>query len=196
MLLEKPSFRRYAKSCRDYIKGCDLVGYNLLRFDVPVLIMEFERHNTLHPFESCKILDVFKIFCHLNPRNLSACYKHYTGKELKGAHGAEVDTIATAEILDAMVFQFRDDADKYGVEPEMSFDDLTQLGHADNRVDWFGKLKYNDNKEVVFNFGKCKGEVVRDVWIKDNSYIEWLLSPDFDCSNDTKKEIRKACGIL
>ncbi|MDR2410926.1 MAG: hypothetical protein LBE13_22830 [Bacteroidales bacterium] len=34
----KPDFTGLAPSIRDFIKGCDLVGYNLLKFDIPLFI--------------------------------------------------------------------------------------------------------------------------------------------------------------
>ena len=35
----------------------------------------------------------------MGPRNLSAAVRHYCGRELEGAHGAEADTQATIDVL-------------------------------------------------------------------------------------------------
>ena len=36
-------FRRYAKSLIAYLDGCDLAGFGIIRFDIPILVAEFKR---------------------------------------------------------------------------------------------------------------------------------------------------------
>ena len=38
---EAPTFKQIAKSLAQFLEGCDLGGYNLTKFDVPVIAEEF-----------------------------------------------------------------------------------------------------------------------------------------------------------
>ena len=40
---DKPLFNRYAKSLLEFFDGCDIGGFNAIRFDIPLLVAEFER---------------------------------------------------------------------------------------------------------------------------------------------------------
>ena len=42
-----------------------------------------------------------------------------------------------------------------------------------------GRIVYNEKKEEVFNFGKHKGKLVRDVFKKEPSYYDWMVQNDF-----------------
>ena len=92
-----PTFVDIAPNLYKYLENCDLAGYNLLSFDVPLLVNEFKRAGINFDIEKIKIVDVFQIFCKLFPRNLSFAYKFFCGKELEGAHGAAADTQATMD---------------------------------------------------------------------------------------------------
>jgi DNA polymerase-3 subunit epsilon len=52
------------------------------------------------------------------------------------------------------------------------------------RADLSGRLVYNDKNEIVFNFGKHKGERVID----NAQFTNWILSKDFP--EDTKNILR------
>ncbi len=38
---DKPTFKQLSTSLATFFKGCDLGGFNLLKFDVPLLMEEF-----------------------------------------------------------------------------------------------------------------------------------------------------------
>ena len=42
-------------------------------------------------------------------------------------------------------------------------------------VDFAGKLRYNDEQEACFNFGKYKGQTFVSVIEKYTYYIDWML---------------------
>ena len=42
---DEPTFAQIAKSLAQYLEGCDLAGFNVLGFDVPMLVEEFLRAN-------------------------------------------------------------------------------------------------------------------------------------------------------
>ena len=113
----------------------------------------------------------------MEARTLAAAYKFYCDKDLVGAHGAEVDTLATYEVLMAQL-------DRY---PELKNDIefLSKFTTQNNNVDFAGRMIYNDKGEEIINFGKYKGQKVADVLKNDFGYYGWMMSSDF--SLHTKK---------
>ena len=105
MVKDCPTFKQVGRSLYQYIEGYDLSGYNIIGFDLPLLVEELLRAGVEFNFDDVRIIDVMYIYKKLNPRTLGACYLQYTGKELDGAHDAMIDTDATVEILDEMLKQ-------------------------------------------------------------------------------------------
>ena len=173
-----PSFAQIAKDLFRWIEGCDLIGFNSNRFDVPMLAEEFLRAGIDPKFNECHLVDVQVLFHKMEPRNLSAGYKFYTGKILEDAHSAEADTRATYEILQAQL-------DRY---PEDLTNDIMSLSEASSyrkMVDYAGVLAYNDEDVIILNIGKYKGQALRSVLEHDPGYYNWVMRGDFTL--DTKK---------
>lgn len=173
-----PTFAQIAKSLAQWMKGCDIAGYNSIKFDIPLLAEEFLRAGVDFDFRKRKLIDVQNIFHKLEQRTLSAAYKFYCQKNLENAHSAEADTVATYEILKAQL-------DRY---PEELKNDMTFLAEFSTRsklADYAGRMVYNDKDEVVFNFGKHRGKKVTDVLRNEPSYYAWIMEGDF--TRDTKK---------
>ena len=100
---DAPTFKQVANEVKQFIDNCDMGGYNSNRFDVPMLIEEFSRAGMDFSIEGRKMVDVQKVFHMMEQRTLSAAYKFYCGKNLEGAHRAEIDATATRESLEAQV---------------------------------------------------------------------------------------------
>ena len=92
---DAPTFRQLAHSLAIYFEGCDLGGYNVGKFDIPMLTREFSRCGIQFSTAGRRIFDAYTIFCQMEPRNLTAAYKFFCGKKLEGAHGAAADTQAS-----------------------------------------------------------------------------------------------------
>ena len=174
-----PTFKDFAASLAEQIKGCDLAGFNSNRFDIPLLAEEFLRAQIDINLSECKFIDVLTIFHKQEPRNLKAAYKFYCGKELTDAHQAEGDTKATYEVLMAQL-------DMYP-ELENDVDTLSVYSSFTNNVDFAGRMIYNENGEEVIHFGKYNGQLVKDVLKKDPAYYSWIMQGDF--ALDTKKKL-------
>ena len=93
----EPTFRAISRNFFIYLEDCDLGGYNITKFDIPMLTREFSRAGLSFTTANRRIIDAYNIFCRMEPRNLSAAYKFFCGKEMKDAHSAEADTLATVE---------------------------------------------------------------------------------------------------
>ena len=104
-VMDKPVFRAVAVDIQSFIQDCDLAGFNLIAYDLPILINEFKRSGIDFSMENVYIVDVMTIFKMKERRNLSAAYRFYCLKELENAHSALKDTQATLEIFQAQMQQ-------------------------------------------------------------------------------------------
>lgn len=176
-----PAFRQVAASIAKDIEGCDLAGYNSINFDIPLLVEEFLRADVDVDLKRRKFVDVMVIFYKQEPRNLSAAYKFYCGKDLSNAHSSEADTMATLEILEAQLCRYGD--------LENTVDFLSEYSSHNKNVDYAGRIIYDDKKREIFNFGKYKGMLVVEVFRRDPSYYQWMMNGDFPLY--TKKVITR-----
>ncbi|GAL83395.1 DNA polymerase III subunit epsilon [Sporocytophaga myxococcoides] len=188
---DKPTFKSVAAQFATMLQGCDLAGFNILRFDVPVLVEEFLRAGVDFDITNRKMVDAQRIYHLMEPRNLSAAYKYYCNKDLEGAHSAEADTIATFEVLKAQILKYegctiKDGDGKEFIPVKNDMNALHELT-ASQFVDLAGRMVLNDKGEEVFNFGKYKNMKVTDVLQKDPSYYDWMMKGDFALS--TKKKL-------
>jgi DNA polymerase-3 subunit epsilon len=168
---DEPTFIEVAKILARDFEGCDLAGYNSVRFDIPLLAEEFLRAGVDIDLKRRKFVDVQVIFMKMEPRTLSAAYKFFVSKELNDAHSAKADTLATYEVLQAQLDRYPNLENDIGKLAEFS-------AHTRN-VDFAGRIVYNDEEQEVFNFGKYKGQPVREVLAKDPGYYGWMMNGDF-----------------
>jgi DNA polymerase-3 subunit epsilon len=181
---DKPIFKEVAPEIRDFIKGCDLAGYNLQKFDVPLLMEEFLRAEVEVDMRGVRQVDVQNIFHRMEPRNLKAAYKFYCGEVLENAHTAEADTIATYKILQAQLEKYENTVfvDENEVETIPIKNDtaaLSAFSTSDRNVDYAGHIVFDKNDVEVFNFGKHKSLSVEAVFTKEPMYYDWMMKADF-----------------
>lgn len=103
-----PPLRKIGDRLTAFLDGCDLAGFNQIRFDVPLWLAECARHGIEFDVRGRHQVDVKVLFNAketgwdrflMGPRNLAAAVRHYCGRELEDAHSAEADCLATAEVL-------------------------------------------------------------------------------------------------
>jgi len=185
-----PTFKMLAIEIFRFFDGCDLSGFNLVKFDVPLLVEEFLRAGHDFDVSNRKIVDVQRIFHTMEPRSLSAAYRFYCSKTLENAHSAEADTLATFEVLDAQLARYEGQnmpGDKNSaVIFENDIASLSKLSLS-NQVDFAGRMVFNDKGQEIFNFGKHKDKLVLDVLKSDPSYYDWIQKGEF--SMDTKRRL-------
>jgi DNA polymerase-3 subunit epsilon len=188
---DKPTFKELAKEYAKFMEGADLAGFNILKFDIPMLVEEFLRAEVDFDYSRRKIIDAQRIFHMMEKRTLSAAYKFYLDKELQNSHSAEADTQATLEVLMAQVERYQgqpvvDAMGKKVGEIQNDMDVLAKLSSSD-MVDLAGRIVLNNKREEVFNFGKHKNKKVIDVFKVEPSYYDWMLNGDFPL--DTKRKL-------
>jgi len=59
----------------------------------------------------------------------------------------------------------------------------------ESMLDVTQRLKYNSNKEIIFNFGKYSGQKVSEVFKSEPNYYHWIMEKEF--SAQVKQIVRK-----
>ena len=180
MVKDAPLFKQIAPLIAEFIEGCDFGGYNIKRFDIPLLAEELGRCNISLSMEGVKAFDQFLLYKQLHPQNLSTAYKKYTGKTLEDAHRAAIDTQASIDVFRAMI-------EKLDI-PENAYEIIKfqQAGEDfDPMVDFAGKFIRNKEGVVLLNFGKHKGAPAMD----HLDFVDWMTGKDF--TTDTAKWCHK-----
>ena len=180
MVRDCPPFSAMAPQIHRGLDGCDLVGYNLLNFDLQILDAEFERCGIVWDLTGVNVIDAGAIFKKQEPRTLEAAVRFYCNREHAGAHGALADALATWEVLESQRRRY----------PDLTVMDVTALAEFSKldkqpRIDLAGKLLRGEDGHAIYNFGKQKGTAV----YLDSSLAEWMLAKDF--SENTKRAVRK-----
>ena len=167
-----PKFVDVASEIKHLFQDSDVAGYNSNRFDVPLLMQEFERVGLEFDVTNRKFVDVQTIFHKKEPRTLKAALKFYCNKDLIDAHSAEADTIATYEILLAQIEKYED--------LENNIDFLSSFAQEKiKKLDIAGRVVLSEKGVAVFNFGKHKGLEVKKVFEQQPNYYNWLINADF-----------------
>lgn len=187
----QPTFKDVAKDLVRFFEGCDLAGYNILKFDLPLLVEEFLRADVEFDYTRKRIIDAQRIFHLMEKRTLAAAFRFYCGREMENAHSAAADTEATMHVLLAQVdkYQEQDVTDNLGKKVgtiKNDMDSLAQLSILDT-LDLAGRMIRNGKGEAVFNFGKHKGKPVLSVLRDEPSYFDWMMNGDF--ALDTKRKL-------
>ncbi|BDC99535.1 exonuclease domain-containing protein [Persicobacter psychrovividus] len=196
---EAPTFKDVARDLAQFMEGCDLGGFNIVRFDVPLLLEEFNRVGVDFDITKRNLVDAQKLFHLMEKRNLTAAYKFYCGKDLQDAHSAEADTIATLEVFKAQIqkYEGQEAFDMKGnsigtIENDMKV--INEIG-ANNQVDLAGRMVYSDEGVPLINFGKHKGKPVAQVLRNEPAYYDWVMRGDFP--QDTKRRLTQIkLGLL
>ncbi len=187
---DAPTFKILAKNLAKWLEGCDLAGFNIIRFDVPMLVEEFLRNDIQFEVGNRKLVDAQRIFHMMEPRNLSAAYQFYCHQELKNAHSAEADNLATYHVLNAQIerYENQEHKDKDGKISVPIINDVKSLHELtiSNTVDFAGRMVYNHKGIPVFNFGKHKNRPVLDVLKKEPMYYDWMMKGDFPLNTKQK----------
>jgi DNA polymerase-3 subunit epsilon len=188
---DKPTFKELAKEYVRFFEGADLAGFNILKFDVPLLVEEFLRAGVEFDYSRKKIIDAQRIFHLMEKRTLGAAYRFYLNKELDDSHTAEADTQASMEVLLAQLAKYDGQPVIDGLgntlgEIRNDMDVLSRLTSSD-LVDLAGRIVKNDKGEEIFNFGKHKNKKVLDVFKAEPSYYDWMMNGDFPL--DTKRKL-------
>ncbi len=183
---DEAPFASRAHALYEMLDPCDLAGFNIRRFDVPMLLAEFRRAGITFDAGNRKLIDVQLIFHHNERRDLSAAAKFYLEREHQEAHSALGDIRTTAAVLAAQLERY-DDVPKDLAGLNDYCDSIRKFETEFDR--WFG----DSEGGLIFKRGKHRGETLAEVARDNSGYLMWMLGAK-DMDNDVLSEVRKALG--
>ena len=171
-VVNEPTFKQLAHEISKLLHNCDLGGFNSNRFDIPLLAEEFLRVGVNFEMNKRKAIDIQNIFHKLEQRTLVAAYSFYCEKDLKDAHSAEADTLATYEVLLAQLKKYD--------ELENNVDFLAKFSQRGGVfADMAGFIRYNEDDKEVLSFGKYRDVTLEQIWKDNPGYFSWINQADF-----------------
>jgi DNA polymerase-3 subunit epsilon len=183
-ITDEAPFQARAKSLFDLMDPCDLGGFNIRRFDLPMLMAEFKRADLDFDHKTRRVIDMQAIFHREEPRDLSAAARFYLGREHQEAHTALGDIRATAAVLAAQIERYphlpRDMDELHGY-----CDEVLPIRTAIEQ--WFQK----EEAGLIFRRGKHKGRPLAEVAAQQTDYLEWMLGAD-DMDAEVLEVVREA----
>lgn len=159
-----------------------IVGYNVA-FDLDMLQAELARAS-ISPLDLTgkQIVDVLRLWHHIEPRTLVAAHAKFCGEPLADAHQASADVAATARVLVAML-------ETFGLAGKPWPEIAAVANPFAKRTAWLGPsahIQWDESGAVVFGFGKYKGCQVAHA---DVGFLRWVLSKDFP------PHVKKICSV-
>jgi DNA polymerase-3 subunit epsilon len=191
----KPTFQQVAEEIYNFIGNADLAGYNSNRFDIPMLMEEFDRVGIEFNIDNRRTIDVQRIFYKMEPRNLKAAVRFYCNKEMENAHDALADVYATIDVFKGQLEKYRGvdyEDDDGNITPTPVTNDMQVVHDFTNDlryVDATQKMKYDVDGTIVFSFGKYNGKPVGETLSKDKQYFNWILNKEF--SSQVKQIVKR-----
>lgn len=186
------SFRAVAKSLHALMEGCDLGGYSILSYDIPLLWEELYRAGIQWDVSAHGVVDAFAVWRAMMPRKLLDAVKEFApGYEVKeeDLHDAAVDVSATTMVILGQVARYPDVLHSVAEITKLTKRTIQIDGEDMELVDLAGVLARRGDGVVVFTHKRVRGKPVID----DPGYANWLLRNDF--SQNTKVRVMLALGM-
>lgn len=190
---DKPTFAQMAPRILKAFVDVDYLGFNIARFDVPVLKAEFARAgvDTRVPegVQPPRILDVYCLWTKISTRKLADAVQQFCGRPHLDAHGALSDVRGTIDVFQAMSLNMEE------CWSSLPWDDLQKLHDIlfpknPNALDEAGKFVWDPVRgTAVLAFSKHKGTPLSHV---DRGFLSWMLKPEQNFPDDTKAIVRNA----
>ena len=178
-----PPFAEKARELAALLKDCDLGGYNILGFDIPLLLEEFQRAAMPFEVEGRCVFDAQRVYHKKVPRDLTAALAYYCDELHVDAHGALGDVEATLRVMEGQLARYPD------LPRDLDGLDAFCNPRDPSWVDRTGKLKWVEG-EVTLNFGRYAGRKLRQIVAEEPNFVRWLLKADFP--QDTRDIVAQA----
>lgn len=175
-----PTFGQIAPNLLIGFSNTDFGGFNVKRFDLPLMAAEFARNGHVWDYSTGDVLDGFRIWQLGSKRSLSDAVELFLGRKHTGAHRA-IDDVR--ESLDVVIAQLK----LFTSLPR----NLRQLHEKcwpkdPNAIDPDGKIIWKEG-EAAMNFGKnWIGKPLKMMARKD---LEWIVSPKCQGASPAVKQI-------
>ena len=180
-------FCRVARSLVEMLEGCDLAGFNVRRFDIPLLIEEFKRCDIDFVMAGRRVVDMQNIFHCEERRDLSAAARFYLDREHEEAHTALGDIRTSAAVLGGQLERYPHlprDLDGLHSYCEEFRPTRTELDR------WFSP----EEEGRVFRKGKHKGRPLAEVAAEAPDYLQWMIGAS-DMDSEVIEVVRTALDL-
>ena len=181
-------FRQRAKALAQLLEPCDIAGFNIRRFDLPMLVNEFKRAGVEFDPRTRRLIDAQLVFHKEEPRDLTAAAQFYLNETPTDAHNALADIRTSARVLAAQVA-------KYPHLPRTS-DGLHQYCDAISpyrtELDrWFDR----SDEGLTFRRGKHRGRSLEEVAVQETDYLHWMMGAE-DMDPEVLEVVSRALNAL
>ncbi len=181
---DAPTFVLIAGKVLEFIGDADLGGFNVERFDLPLLSRELATAGIQWDFAGRTIYDAQKIYHLHERRDLFAAFAFYCKGELRDAHSAVADAQASLDIIREQVTRYGEGSADIESLKKFNYKTTGEYFDVDRKFRWW-------NGELYMTFGKyARKEPVNVVAKKDPHYLQWILEKDF--SDEIKLMIQDA----
>ena len=177
---DAPPFRAYARALAANLDGCDLAGFGIERFDLPLLEAEFERAGIKFSLESRAVVDAMAVFHKLEPRDLRSAFSKYVGAELPDFREPDTGVRASLAILRGQLTQ----NESLPTQPNALARWLR--GDRPASIDPEGKFVWSPDGEALINFGRYRGHRLADLAESKADYLAWVAS-----NNEFGEDVRR-----
>ena len=167
---EEP-FSRRARALAGLLADADLGGFNIRRFDVPMLLAEFQRADVAFDVQGRRLIDMQTIFHREERRDLSAAARFYLGREHEEAHTALGDIRTSAAVLSAQLAHY----------PHLPKDLDGLQAYCDEHAPFRTAVDrwFEDTGEgLIFRRGKHRGRGLEEVAREASDYLAWMMGAD------------------
>ncbi len=171
---DAPRFDGIAEDVLAFFDNADIGGYNVGRFDLPLIMEEFDRCGMDFGAESRQVVDAMEVFFRMEPRTLAGALKFFCNEDMENAHDAMADIEATVKVVEGQLARYVPEG---RVGPTVAH--LHELSVRPGQLDATNRLRRDDDGEIVINFGKHQGKRAREVFKKEPSYYHWIQDRDF-----------------
>ena len=179
---DAPAFSSIAGKVLAFLEESDLGGFNVERFDLPLLAREFADAGIKFDYANRTVYDAQKVYHLHERRDLSAAFAFYCHQELKDAHSATADAQATLAILQEQLKRYAVPREDIEGLKDFAYKQSSEFFDNERKFRWW-------NGDLYMTFGKyAKREPLKVIAKKDPQYLEWVLSKDF--SDEVKNMIQ------
>lgn len=170
---DAPPFKDLVNEVLAFTADCDFAGFNVERFDLPILEREvFEAGRRLE-WRHRTVYDAQKIYHIHEKRDLTAAYRFFCDKNLTNAHSALGDVEATLEILEAQIKKYGQGNEYLESLIDFDYEPMGSYFDEDRKFRWW-------NGELYPVFGKYGRKYsIREITQKDPGYLRYLSTSDF-----------------
>ena len=180
---DAPLFATIAGKVKNFLEGADLGGFNVERFDLPLLARELSDAGISFDYSAHTVYDAQKIYHLHERRDLFAAFAYYCHQDLKDAHSALADARATLSILEEQLKRYGLDREEIEALKEFDYKQTSEYFDHERKFRWW-------NGDLYMTFGKyARKEPLKVIAKKDPRYLEWVLEKDF--SDDVKQMIQE-----